>query len=143
MAGHKDIIRLIESMHEETVFAALGIRVESYDPAGVIVAIDVDRRHLQHSGIVHGGVYVVLAESAASIAAALKVGIERYHIAGMEINANHLGAVASGVVRAKATLAHHGRTLMVYTIELTDDKSRLVCISRCTIAIRDKKQDGQ
>lgn len=134
------LIEAFEALNEKTVFQALGIRVESYDPAAVRVAIDVDERHLQHAGVVHGGVFVVLAESAASLAAALTVDIGTHAVSGMEINANHLRPVSSGKVVAQATLLYQGKTTMVYNIVLTDAAERLVCVSRCTIAVR--KREG-
>lgn len=129
---------VFEALHEKTVFSALGIRVESYDKAAVKVAIDVQDCHRQHAGLVHGGVFVLLAESAASLAAALTVDIGRYSVSGMEINANHLRSVVEGKVMAQSTLIYHGKTTMVYNIDVTDDQDRLVSVSRCTIAVRER-----
>ena len=130
------IVKFLEKNKCKTIFSTLGIRVESYEPDNVIVAIDVDERHLQHAGFVHGGVFVTLAESAASIAATCTVGLFDHSIVGMEINANHLRSVTGGVVRAKAKLVYHGKLIMVYSIEVTNNNDKLVCISRCTIAIK-------
>ena len=89
MMHKKEVIEWIENHHKGTVFEALGIEIQSYEP-NVVVALNVDKRHLQHAGIVHGGIYVLLAESAASIAAALCVDPQEVFVAGMEVNANHL-----------------------------------------------------
>lgn len=126
----------VEARHKDTVFDPLGIRVEQYHPDETIVAIDVDTRHYQHAGIVHGGVWVVLAESAASIAAALSVDMTKNIVSGMEINANHLRPVTTGTVRATARPVHRGKSTMVYQITLEDEDGRTVCISRCTLAVR-------
>ncbi|MBK06485.1 MAG: hypothetical protein CL920_16575 [Deltaproteobacteria bacterium] len=120
----------------------MGIRVEAYDPDRSIVAIDVDERLFQPTGIVNGGIYVLLAETAASIAANLYLD-PRTHVGfGMEINANHLRPASSGTLFAIATPIHRGRTTHVYNIDVVDDEDRKICISRCTIAIReiDNKQ---
>ncbi len=140
MVSREDVVRYLDAVHDETVLKTLGIRIESYDPDELVVATEVDRRLYQPAGIVHGGVYVLMAESAASTAAALSVDIARYTVSGMEINANHLRPVTGGTLRATARPLHKGRTTMVYGIEIRDDRDRLVSVSRCTIAVRPRGQ---
>lgn len=131
----EDFIAEMTAMNPHTVFGALGIELVSTQPV-VVVGLTVDERHLQHRGIVHGGIFVLLAESAASVAAALALGPEKYDVSGMEINANHVKKVTSGILRATAKLAHGGRSFMIYTIDVTNSDNALVSISRCTMAIR-------
>lgn len=133
------IIEYIKQKNKDTVFDALGIEVTNWDPDQLTVSIEVDHRHMQHVGYVHGGIYVLMAESAASIAACLRVDVQKYDVFGMEINANHIHASQSGVIHAQAKLLHHGRTSMVYHIDVRDGENRLLCVSRCTVAIRLKK----
>lgn len=132
------IIAYIQEQNKHTVFEALGIEVTNWDPESVTVSIEVSSKHLQHVGYVHGGIYVLLAESAASIAACLKNDVREYDVFGMEINANHIHAAKNGRIDAVAKLLHHGRTSMVYHIDVKDDCGRLLCVSRCTVAIRKK-----
>jgi 1,4-dihydroxy-2-naphthoyl-CoA hydrolase len=49
--------------------------------------------------------------------------------------------VRSGYVHGKATPLHRGRTLQVWEIKISDDSGSLVCISRLTVAVMNKK-DG-
>lgn len=136
MLTRDEFIAYIEAQDPHTIHKTLGIRIEQYDADETVAAIDVDERLFQHAGIVHGGLYVLLAESAASIAAALSVDITQNIIAGMEINANHLRSTTSGTLRARTKPVYKGRSTMVYHIELTDNDGRMVCISRCTLAVR-------
>ncbi len=129
----------VEKLSPHTVFAPLGIRIERADPDAFAVALDVDERHFQHLGIVHGGVNVLLAESAASMAAAMSVDVTRNAIFGVDINATHLKAKRSGTLIATARPIHRGRTIHVYAIEVLDEDGDLVCVSRCTIAVRPRK----
>lgn len=131
-----ELIAFIEARDPHTVHGALGIRIEAYGADACVVAVDVDERLYQHGGIVHGGVYVLLAESAASIAAAFAVDMTRFEVAGMEVNANHLRKVTAGVLRATARPLHVGRTTLVYGIDVCDGAGERVCVSRCTIAVR-------
>jgi uncharacterized protein (TIGR00369 family) len=58
---------------------------------------------------------------------------------GQEINANHLRPMRDGVVRAVARPVHVGRTSQVWSIEITDERGRLVCVSRCTMAVVERR----
>lgn len=131
----EDLLAYIEATDPKTVHGTLGIRFEALEREAVTVAVDVDERLFQHAGIVHGGVFVLLAESAASTCAALHVDLEEVDVAGMEINANHLRKVTAGTLRATARPLHVGGRTHVYGIEVENDGA-LVCVSRCTIAVR-------
>jgi len=139
MIPHEAVVQHLKSVYKNTVMHTLGMRFESYDPDAVVVVVDVSERLYQPAGIVHGGVYVLMAESAASTAAALSVDMSRYSVAGMEINANHLRPVTSGTLRATATRIHKGKTTMVYSIDIRDEQERLISVSRCTVAIRPRQ----
>lgn len=88
----------------------------------------------QPFGFLHGGASIALAETVASIGAFLAAP-EGYSAFGLEINANHLRSVQSGKVTALATPLHSGRSTAVWSIEIRDEEGRLVCVSRCTLAI--------
>jgi 1,4-dihydroxy-2-naphthoyl-CoA hydrolase len=53
----------------------------------------------------------------------------------MEINANHIRPAMSGHVHAVAKAESIGRTTQVWTIRITDDAGKLVCLSRITLAV--------
>jgi 1,4-dihydroxy-2-naphthoyl-CoA hydrolase len=95
----------------------------------------VDHRTVQTMGILHGGASVVLAETVGSMAANLCVDAKTQACVGQEINANHLRPVASGLVTATARPVHLGSRSQVWQIEIRDERERLVCISRLTMAI--------
>ncbi len=138
-------IAFIRSRAEHTVHAALGATFTSFDP--VTVEVPVTDRLRQETGIVHGGVYVVLAESAASVAAALEVDIGRYNVAGQSLTANHLRPVRDGRLRASPRLVHAGRTTRIYDVEVvrTDDdggRPRPASLVRIAIAVRPWGEDG-
>lgn len=132
-------IQQAEQMLPRTAFAPLGIRVECYDPDRFAVALDIDDRHRQPFGLLHGGVSALLAESAASFAAAMSVDLSRFLVAGVDLNATHLKAKRTGKVVATARPLHRGRTTHVYAVDITDEAGDLVCAARCTIAIRPRK----
>ena len=138
-----EFINIVEGRNPRTVFEPLGIRVTKYDPDAMQVAMDVDHRHHQHLGMLHGGVSALLAESAASLAAAMSVDLSKYIIAGVDLNATHLRAKRGGTLLATARPLFRGRTTHVYGIEITDERDELVCVARCTIAIRPHAREGR
>lgn len=98
----------------------------------------VDERTKQPFGILHGGASVALAETLGSVGAALVIDRDLYNCVGQEINANHVRAVSSGFVIGTARPAHLGRRSHVWEIRINDERDKLVCISRITMAIIDK-----
>jgi len=119
-----------------TLMDALGIVLEEATPERVVATMPVDHRTRQPWGLLHGGASVALAETVASVGAALNAG-EGRTVVGMEINANHIRAKREGTVRAVATPAHVGRTSSVWEIRIADEDGRLICLSRCTVAFID------
>lgn len=124
--------------HEKTMMHALGIETKELTKDRVVMTMPVADATRQPYGILHGGASVALAETAASIGSWINCDQERQIAVGLEINANHIRPKAEGIVTAVATPVHRGRTTMVWDIRITDEQDKLVCISRCTVAIVDR-----
>ncbi len=125
-----------------TIHDSLGIVVTEIGDNYVIATMPVDQRTVQPFGILHGGASVVLAESLGSIASHYLVDAEKYIAVGLDINANHLRPVRSGLVTGKATPIHLGRKNHVWDIEIRSDRDKLVCKSRLTMAVIKKEELG-
>lgn len=139
MVTEDELRAYIASQHVHTVHHALGIEITELGRDLAEVRCDVDERLFQHAGQVHGGIFALLGESAASTSAAFNVDIATQNIAGQEVNANHLRAVTEGTLVARARPVHRGRTSLVYRFEvenLVDDAVRLCAVGRVTIAVR-------
>jgi len=95
----------------------------------------VDHRTCQPYGILHGGASAALAETLGSVASAHVVDMKRYYCVGLEINANHIRPVKEGYVYGTATPLHLGKTTHVWDIRIHDEREKLVCVSRLTVAI--------
>jgi uncharacterized protein (TIGR00369 family) len=127
---------LLEKTLDSELLRFLGIEIESISEEKVVLSMPVTPRVHQYIGIMNGGVSLVLAETAASIGAVMRSDLTRVAPVGIEINANHLRAVSRGKVTAQATSVYHGKTISVWQIEIKDERQRLICVSRCTIALR-------
>ena len=113
----------------------LGIQFTALEADYLEATMPVDKRTVQPYGLLHGGASVALAETVGSVASALVVDHEKYLCVGLDINANHIRSVRQGIVTARATPLHIGSTTHVWDIRITDEKGKLVCISRLTVAV--------
>lgn len=95
----------------------------------------VDERTHQPAGILHGGASVVLAETLGSIASYMCIDPELYQVVGLEINANHLRPVKSGKVTGVCQALHRGAKTHVWEIKIYDDRGKMNCVSRLTVAL--------
>ena len=99
----------------------------------------VDERTKQPMGLLHGGASVAFAESLGSVASVLVIGSSKSHAVGIEINANHIKSARSGYVYGRVTPLHVGKRTHVWEIKITDESDQLICISRLTTAIVERK----
>ena len=114
----------------------LGIEFTEVGADHLVGRMPVDHRTRQPFGILHGGASVLLAESLVSCAATF-VAAPGQACVGMEINANHLRPVTAGWVTGTARPISLGRRTQVWEVRIVDDDDKLVCISRCTMAVID------
>jgi uncharacterized protein (TIGR00369 family) len=128
-------IELLRNRQATTLMTHLGMELLEGSPEKLVGTMPVRPEVHQPFGLLHGGASVALAETLASIGAWLNVDIEREMAVGLEINANHVRAVTSGVVTGTATPIHVGKRTQVWEIRITDERGKLVCISRCTLAV--------
>lgn len=118
---------------------SLGIEFITTEKDKVVMTMPVDERTHQPAGFLHGGASVLLAETAASIGGFLNVDTSTHSVFGVEINANHIRSKREGLVTATATPLHIGRTSMVWNITITDEADKLICTSRCTLGVVERR----
>ncbi|MGC4022071.1 MAG: hotdog fold thioesterase [Cyclobacteriaceae bacterium] len=117
----------------------LGIQFTAITENSIEARMPVDHRTHQPFGILHGGASVVLAETLGSVAATCCIDNSVQFCVGLDINANHIKSVRDGFVIGKVGPIHIGKKTHVWEIKITTEKNELVCISRITMAILDKK----
>ncbi|NJM53640.1 MAG: PaaI family thioesterase [Blastocatellia bacterium] len=127
---------LIKRTQENELIQFLGIKIESVEPERTVLTMDVTPKVHQYIGIMNGGVSLFLSETAASIAAVAVTDLTKFAPVGIEINANHLRAVSKGKITVEAKPLYNGRSMSVWNVEITNEKGKLICISRCSILHR-------
>jgi 1,4-dihydroxy-2-naphthoyl-CoA hydrolase len=125
----------VRSFQHDTMAAHLGIEFTEIGADHLAAKMPVDGRTMQPDRILHGGASVALAETLGSVGGSMCVDRQKFMIVGQEINANHLRPAKGGHVHGRASPIHLGRRSQVWSIEIKDDRDRLVCVSRLTIAI--------
>lgn len=128
----------LNSYQQQTLVSHLGIRYTAVGEDFLSASMPVDARTKQPAGILHGGASVALAETLGSTGANLVVDMDKKLCVGLEINANHIRAMREGEVHGTARPLHVGGTTQVWEIRITDEKDRLVCVSRITMAVLDR-----
>lgn len=132
----QDLLAKLNQSSKNTLAEQLGIVFTSIKPGYVEATMPVDSRTHQPFGMLHGGASVALAETIGSVGSNVLAGPGKAAV-GLEINANHLKSLKSGLVTAKASIVHQGKSTHVWDIRLFGPEEQLVCISRFTAAIID------
>lgn len=125
----------VRPLARQTMVEHIGIEFTEIGEDYLKARMPVDHRTCQPYGLLHGGASVVLAETLGSMAAALVIDRAQYYCVGLEINANHIRGVREGFVTGTARPLHIGKTTHVWEIRIEDERDKLVCISRLTVAI--------
>lgn len=129
----------LNALSENTLVQHLGIAITEVGKDYLVGTMPVDKRTHQPLGLLHGGASVALAETLGSIAATITLDIKKQYAVGLEINANHIKSAREGIVIGVARPIHVGKKTQVWEIKISNEQNQLVCISRITMAILDRK----
>jgi len=138
----RDIFTLeaLNMISKNTMVEHLGIVFTDIGDDYLKATMPVNHGTTQPLGLLHGGASLALAETLGSIGATLVVDPTQQYCVGLEINANHIKSTSSGHVEGIARPVHLGKKTQVWEIKISNEKKELICISRITLAIMDKKQ---
>ena len=129
-------LELINSMSRNTLMEVLDIKCVEVGDDYVIATMPVNSKTHQPMGLLHGGASAALIESIGSMGSSLALDLEKEVPVGVEINANHIGGMREGIVRAVGKLVHAGKRTHVWRVDLTDDATgKLVCTGRLTVMV--------
>ena len=135
----KKVIKGISVFQKNTITDYLGIKITDYGDNYICGEMPVDDRTKQPYGLLHGGASVVFAETLGSIGAGMNIDYKKKSVVGIEINASHLKSIKEGLFYGRAETFRIGITIQVWNINITDKKNNLICISRLTLAVINKK----
>ena len=137
---NKPNISVLNDISKATSVEHLGILFSEIGDDYLIASMPVDHRTIQPAGILHGGASVLLAETLGSVASSLCMEYLGKKVpVGIEINASHLKSVTKGVVSGRVTAIRIGQKIHVWNIDITDESGDIICTSRLTTMIIDRK----
>jgi 1,4-dihydroxy-2-naphthoyl-CoA hydrolase len=125
-----------------TVHDTLGIAIVEASEDVVVVELSVGPHVHQPNGVLHGGVSALLAESAASLGSMVNIDSATHTAAGIELSVSHLRPCRDGLIQARAVPSRKGRTLHVWSVEITAEDGETIAVARCTVAIRPRPGAG-
>jgi len=129
----------LNKFSENTLISHIGIEFTQVGDNFIEAKMPVDQRTQQPLGLLHGGASVTLAETLGSVAAFCCIDNSTKYCVGLDINANHIKSARSGYVYGMVSPAHIGKKTHVWEIRIVNEEKELICISRITMAIIDKR----
>lgn len=128
----------LNSLSANTMAEVLGIDFTEVGDNYLKATMPVNKTVHQPYGLLHGGASAALAETVGSVASSLCIDVNKQICVGIEINCNHIRSKKSGIVTATASPLHIGSTTHVWDIKIHDEREKLICVSRLTVAILKK-----
>lgn len=118
----------------------LEMEVARFDADDIEITMPITDKCRQPFGLLHGGMSLVLAESAASMHSCWGLDLSEVAPVGVEINGSHLRSAHEGTVRAVGRVLRKTRSLIVHEVEVSHVQSGdLLCVSRVTNFLKRQK----
>ncbi len=131
-------IEVLNKLSANTMGETLNMKFVEIGDDYIKASMPVDKRTHQPYGLLHGGASAALAETVGSVASSLCIDEDQICV-GIEINCNHIRGKKSGLVVATAEPLHIGASTHVWDIKIRDEREKLVCVSRLTVAVLKNK----
>jgi uncharacterized protein (TIGR00369 family) len=109
----------------------LGMTLTTIEPGHAIFQMEVDERHYNPMGTLHGGLYCDLADAAMGYAYAATLA-EGDSFTTIELKINFLRAVRKAKLTAEATVVKAGSTLGYVECDVKDESGKLVARAAST-----------
>lgn len=131
-------IAQINEVCKNSFISHLEIEFLDYGIDFITARMPVNSKKHQPNKVLHGGASLALAETIAGAGSMLMIDNEKYDVLGLQVTGNHLSTISSGDVIARAEIVHKGQSTHVWDVKITDENSKLICVSRVTNIIKEK-----
>jgi 1,4-dihydroxy-2-naphthoyl-CoA hydrolase len=130
----------INAYNKHTLMETLAITCIEVGEDYLVSTMPVSSVTHQPMGLLHGGASAALIESIGSMGSFLLLDMEKEYPVGLEVNANHVGAITSGMVKGIGKIVHAGKKTHLWQVDIFDmETNRLICTGRLTIMIIPRK----
>ena len=137
--GMPDVLERYPVPGPRSLDGVLGFRVTRIGADEAEAEAPIADGSRQRFGLVHGGVYMALAEMLASEATLHNVWAEGKRVAGQSNYTCFLRPCDGGLLRAQARALSRGRATWVWDVALVDEDDRRCATSLVTIAVRPRR----
>jgi len=120
-------------------FRLLSMEIVSLEPGRSLLKIDVQEKHLQPYGIVHGGVYSSMIDAASFWASYTEIQ-DSLALTTVEMKLNYLAPAASGQFMAEGKVVKTGKTICLSEARISDQGGRLLAHGTTTMLVLDSLQ---
>jgi len=110
----------------------VAMSIESMEFDACRIVIDLDERHLQPFGIVHGGVIATIIDTATFWAGFLRLP-EEAGLVNIDLKLNYLKSVAGGRLRAEGRCLRAGRQISYAEASVYDARDELIAHGTSTL----------
>ncbi|TVR76953.1 MAG: hotdog fold thioesterase [Saprospirales bacterium] len=124
---------------KNTMIEHLGIEFTRIEEGFIEGKMPVGSRTVQPMRLLHGGASIALAETLGSAGSMSLIDPAGYYVVGMQVSANHLASVSSGIVTGKARLLHKGKSTHVWDVVVQCENDRILLACRLTNMIVPKR----
>ena len=115
-----------ELIHKQIpLCATLGITADTFQPDEVVLSLDWTPTLCTSNNVLHGGIVMTLADSAAGVCAFLNLPDGAAGTATVESKTNFLAATRSGTLKAHSRPLHVGTRTIVLDTEVRGDDGKL------------------
>lgn len=118
----------------------MGVKITEISEAKTVIKTEITPKHLNPSGVMHGGAIVTLADTVASIATLAAYGVDS--VSTTNLNVSYLKSVSSGKVTAVAVPLKKGKTLAVWDVKCYDDAGDVLAYVTVTFIPMKKVPNG-
>ena len=117
-------------------FNLISMKIDTLEMGRSILEVDVQKKHLQPYGIVHGGVYASLIDAAAFWAAYSTVEGSS-GMTTVEMKLNYLRPATSGRFIARGKSIKTGKTICLSEATVFDDEEKMLAHGTATLMVLD------
>lgn len=110
----------------------IGMRIADLDFDNACIELELDERHMQPFGVVHGGVLATLIDTATFWAGFLRLP-EDAGLVNVDLKLNYLKSVTGGRLRAQGRCLRAGRQLSYTEAGVFDEGGELVAHGTSTL----------
>ncbi|MEI7451236.1 MAG: PaaI family thioesterase [Desulfomonile sp.] len=125
---------LIHGTNKCPYFTLLSMKLLQFDIGRSLLQIDVQDKHLQPFGMVHGGVFSSIIDAAAFWAVYPDVD-ENSGLTSVDLKLNYLAPSSRGKLIATGRRIKLGKTLGLGEAEVTDENGRILAHGTSTLII--------